>query len=102
MKRSMRILFLFVFAFILSAGSISGKISYSSDSVVTEYGYPTYPGSKEELMNFIVSHLDFSKYPHKTDYRYIPNCWIDTLGKVKRVIMNYNDENSEWEDAIAR
>lgn len=87
--------------FLLSSGSISGKTSSSTDSVVTEYGYPSYPGSEEELKDFIMSRLDFSKYPHETNYEYTANCWIDTLGKVKQVIMNYRNENSEWEDEIA-
>ena len=79
--------------FLLSSGSVSGKTGSSVDSVVTEYGYPSYPGGEEELKNFIISRLDFSKYTHKTNYEYTADCWIDTWGKVKQVIMNYRNEN---------
>ena len=71
--------------------------------ISSEYGYPFYPGNEEKLKNFIMSRLDFSKYPHKTDYNYTALCWFDTLGKVERVKMSYFDfhnEYSEWADEI--
>lgn len=83
-------------------GKITGADPATFKVASNKYGYPTYPGSEEDLKNFIMDRLDFSKYPHTTDYRYTASCWIDTLGKVYRVIMNYKDKNSEWQDEIAR
>lgn len=83
-------------------GEITGADPATFKVASNKYGYPSYPGSEKELKNFVVSRLNFSKYPCKTDSRYTAHCRIDTSGKVYRVIMNYKDKNSEWENEIAR